>query len=359
MKKEQFSKDHTYITKGILIILMFMHHLFTYEWIEIFSVSVTLPNVDLFCYICAWAKICISGFAFLTAFGMTYSFREIEKNDDYFKHVCKRLLRLWADIFVVFALVVIYKRFVIVQSIRALYDSGEGFNILYLIIDMFGLADFFGTPTMNSSWWYLSYAICLIVTMPFIYIAYKKFGKLLLPVGCLIGFVVFRGNEEFCELLPSVLLGTAFAYENWFEKIEQSTRNILHRIIRICIEIVGIVMSFLFFKMVGMEYTYIWAFLIPLLVYEMIAYIPILNVVLKFIGRHATTLFLIHTFVCIYHYSAWIYSFKKDWLILLVLIAVCLVVAVIIELLKKVFRYNLLVERVSGRILYPEKLKNC
>lgn len=130
---------------------------------RIFSVSVTLPNIDLFCYICAWAKICISGFAFLTAYGMTYSFRKIEKYDDYIKLVCWRLIRLWADIFVAF-----YKRFVIIQSIRTLYDSGEGFNLLYLIIDMFGLVDFFGTPTMNSAWWYLSYAICLIVTIPFI-----------------------------------------------------------------------------------------------------------------------------------------------------------------------------------------------
>lgn len=348
-----FTKEHTYITKSILVIMMLIHHLFTSELIAQYSTTLTLPDSTLFTYISTYCKMCISGFAFLTAFGMTHSLKKIQSENatpSYFKTICKRLISLESSVLIIYILAILYKRFIVVESIRELYNTGSGFNILYMLIDMLGLSSYYKTPTINVTWWYLTYAILLIVTMPFIYMAYKKFRYLLLPVGCLLSLIILISTASFSTLLPSVLLGTAFAYEGWFEKIKQSTSVLWKKCVRIFIEIIGIVFSYHLYRAAGLEYCYGFAFLIPLLVFEVISYIPIISSVLKYIGKHATSIFLTHTFVYYYFYTDFIYSFKKDWLILLVMIVICTAISIIIELLKKITGYNLLINKILSRL---------
>lgn len=345
-----FTKEHTLVTKGILILMMLMHHVFSRDFTEKYSVNITMNDQSLFLNICILCSICISGFAFLTAFGMTHSFNKLSTftPNSYFKAICKRLINVIAPVFIIYVLAILYKRFVIVESVRTLYDKGAGFRIIYMFIDLFGLARYFNTPTINITWWYLSYATLLIVAMPFIYIAYKKFRYLLLPAGCLLSLIISGNGTMFFPLLPSVLLGVAFAYEDWFEKIHSSTSNIYVKLLRISIEFIGLIIAYHMYIAVDLTYSYIFAFLIPLLVFEFIYYIPILNTVLKYIGKHATNIFLTHTFIYYYFYTDFIYSFKKDWLILLVLIVICLLVSIDIELLKKVSGYNLLIHKIQS-----------
>ena len=307
-----------------------------------------MTNQSLFLYVCTFFKICISGFAFLTAFGITHSFNNLSSSspNDYLKLVCRRLIGLISNIFIIYVLAILYKRFVIKESIRELYDCGNGFNIIYMSIDSLGLAQYFDTPTINVTWWYLTYAILLIVAMPYIYMAYKKFRYLLLPAGCLLSLIILQNTVMFSTLLPSVLLGVAFAYEGWFEKIHNFTSNIYIKLLRICTEVIGLIISYHVYRAVSLTYSYIFAFLIPLLVFELIYYIPILNNTLKFIGKHATNIFLTHTFIYFYFYTDFIFSFTKDWLILLVLTVICLLVSICIEILKKASGYNLLIQKI-------------
>ena len=346
----KFTKEHTLITKGILVLIMLIHHLFTPELVEQYSVNITMHNHTLFLYVCSFFKICISGFAFLTAFGMTHSFNKLSTftPNDYFKVICKRLTSLMATAFAIYALAILYKRFVIVESIRELYCTDDGFSIIYMFIDLLGLAKYFNTPTLNVTWWYLTYAILLIVTMPYIYMAYRKYRYLLLPAGCLIALILPGSATMFFTLLPSVLLGVAFAYEDWFTKIHISTSNTFIKLIRIGVEVIGLIISYHIYRTINLMYSYAFAFLIPLLVFELIYYIPILNTILKFIGKHATNIFLTHTFIYYYFYTDYIYSFKKDWLIFLVLTAICLLVSIGIEILKKVTGYNLLMHKIQS-----------
>ena len=345
-----FTKEHTSITKGILILMMLMHHVFTPSLTKHFSVNITMNDQTLFLYVCTFFGLCISGFAFITAFGMTHSFNKLSAftPNNYFKLICKRLISLTATIFIIYALAILYKRFVIVESIRELYDRGDGFSIIYMLIDLFGMATYFNTPTLNITWWYLSYAILLIVAIPFIYMAYKKFRYLLLPAGCLLSLIIPGSTTMFFILLPSVLFGVAFAYERWFEKIHDSTSNIYIKLLRISVEVIGLIISYHLYRAVDLTYSYIFAFLIPLLVFEFIYHIPILNTILKYIGKHATNIFLTHTFIYYYFYTDFIYSFKKDWLIIIILTVICLLVSISIEALKKITGYNLLIYKIQS-----------
>ena len=342
-----FTKDHTLITKGVLIIMMLMHHLFTIDMLNVFKVSIIIPDETIYGHINTFCKMCVSGYAFLTAFGITKTLMEFQEQSTYityFKVICNRLIKLETNLFFIFVLAVGYKRFVVCESIRSLYDMGNGFRVTYLILDMLGLATYFDTPTINATWWYMTYSILLVVAMPFVYLAYKRWRYLTLLAGWLLAPVILWGAMSFSILLPSVLMGTAFAYEGWFDKIKLlEGKN--KKIIRICIEVIIICVAYFLCSNTDLRYCYGFAFIIPLLVFEMIDSIPILRYIFKFLGKQSTNIFLIHTFIYYYFYPYFIYSFKEDWLILLVTLAISTGVSVVIEILKKMSGYNYLVTK--------------
>ncbi len=195
------------------------------------------------------------------------------------------------------------------------------------------------------TWWYLSFAILLISAMPFIYMAYKKFRYLLLPVGCLLPYTLPDSNSSFFSLLPIVILGTAFSYEDWFERIRAYKKKGSFAIGLIASSAL-LYSGYLVHGYVNITFCYILAFVIPYLVYEYISYIPIIRSLLKYLGKHATNIFLTHTFIYYYFYPDFIYSFHSTWYILPILIITSLGVSIVIELIKNFSGYNRLTNKL-------------
>lgn len=350
----QFSKEHTLITKGILIILMIVHHTLDTQFRNQYQVQTFISNETLLIHIVSFGSMCISGFAFLSAYGMTQSLksRKSVQWNSCFKWIGVRLIKLESSIFFIYILALLYKRLIMHESISALYDNGAGTKFIYLIIDAFGMAVYFNTPQINITWWYMYFAVLLIITMPFLYMLYDKFRCLLLPVICLLPMAVSplqtRAGiqSNYAMLLPSAVLGIAFAYEGWFGKIQQAG----HKIIKLACMLFAVKLTFDIWSYVGREPAYTLAFMIPLIVFELIAQIPILSTVLKQIGKHATNIFLIHTFIYYYWYTDFIYSFRYSLCIVFGLIAVCMAVSVIIELLKKISGYHYLISKIVCKL---------
>ncbi|MDO4304999.1 MAG: hypothetical protein Q4D94_13915, partial [Bacillota bacterium] len=90
------------------------------------------------------------------------------------------------------------------------------------------------------------------------------------------------------------------------EKIHAFKKDIFARSFVVIIEVAGIYFSYLLFRNTHIVYSYVFAFLIPLLVFDIVAYVPILSHVLKFLGKHATNIFLTHTFIYYYFYTDFI-----------------------------------------------------
>ncbi len=90
-----FSKNHTLITKGILLILLLAHHVFYPDIITAYGINTILDDVLLVNRIVLYFKICIAGFAFLTAFGTTRILKA-QKDDspqNFFRLTVTRLLK--------------------------------------------------------------------------------------------------------------------------------------------------------------------------------------------------------------------------------------------------------------------------
>lgn len=348
-----FTKDHTMMVKGVLIIMLLSHHVFAADDAMPYNIDTITNNTLLFYNAAAFFRVCIAGFAFLTAYGMTQTFRSKEKDDPktLFFMMIRRLIKLELTIAFVYIIAVLYRGFVMGQSVMELYADGcqEGEKwpvmLLHMFIDMTGMATYAETAQINITWWYLSYAVILIIAMPFIYLAYRKFRWLLIPAGCLLPYVILNTEIFFSLLLPAVILGTAFSYENWFGKIKY--RNRKQAVIGLAVCLLIIYIDYLCYIHTNAIFSFILAVVIPCFVYQYIAVIPIVNTCLKFLGKHATNMFLIHTFIYRYYYPDFIYSFHYAWLILPVLLCVSLGVSILIELLKKITCYH----HLTGRIL--------
>ena len=79
MNKEfSFTKNHTEILKGVAILLMLFHHLFAFpEWyVEGVSyIGIPLRANTLEYVIGQFGHICVAVFAFLTGYGMFFSYK--------------------------------------------------------------------------------------------------------------------------------------------------------------------------------------------------------------------------------------------------------------------------------------------
>lgn len=349
-----FSKESTLVTKGIFIILLLLHHLF-YDAgiIDYYGVTTICADVNFMSDFVTYARICIAGFAFLSAFGITRQLKSGKEPNSkgYAKVVFKRIIKLEAAAWFVFIVSMLYRKIVLGESIKLLYVGVENkFEPLYMLIDMCGLSTYFGTPHMNVTWWYLSFALLLIVALPILFVMYEKYRFALIPAGLLLPVVIFNGNVYFASLLSIIILGIAFAYEDWFEKLEYEARDWQWRVLQLVVCVALLILSFELCNKVNEIYMYPFAFVFAYISYMYIARIPILKDVLKFIGKHATNIFLIHTLIYYYFYSDFIYSFGYSWAILPVLLIISILVSMVIELLKKITGYQWLINKILNRI---------
>ncbi len=366
--KASFSREDTLITKGILIIMLLVHHVFNAADAMPYDIDTVIGDTELFYDITSYCRICIAGFAFLTAYGMTQKFKRMDSDDSAscFVLTIKRLVKLELSIYIVYVLAVLYKRFIVGQSLQSLYrNEGESVAamLLHMFIDMTGMSCYTETARINITWWYLSYAILLIIAMPFVYFAYKKFRWLLIPAGCLLPHAILNSKVSFALLLPAVVLGTAFSYEEWFDQLK--CRNIRQMIVRGIISVVLLYIAYLCYITTNTVFSYTLAVTIPYIAFQYISGIPGLNILLKYIGKHATNIFLTHTFIYYYFYPDFIYSFHSFPYILLVLAGTSLCVSIVIELIKKITGYNRLSDRIlkyiddKAKLLFRKENLHC
>ena len=234
-------------------------------------------------------------------------------------------------------------------------------RIIYVIIDSFGLAHIFGTPTLIGTWWYLGLAFMEIMLLPFLYYIYRKCGAFitialsyLLPMALSLPM-----SSSVVHYLPAMTLGIWFAQEDLFPKI--ADWNIPHiglvvtRIAEFCVLAV-FMLGTVWFKMskFGKIHPNITDSITPLAVilftYLFIASIPIIQDILCLLGKYSMNIFLFHNFIRSRWFEGFSYSFKFWWLIVIVLVIDNFVFSVVVEFLKEILRYNQLTAKIEKKL---------
>ena len=354
-----FTKQDTLKLKGLAIILLVIHHCFLapdrYEGQEVIFFPFSERKFN---FIALSFKICVALFLFISAYGITISYKR--KFSDYNfsakeseKAMLRRLIKMLSGFLFIFILAQIYS-VLIIRGGRYSFVYGSGLvGALYCLIDALGLAELFCTPTFLATFWYMSLATIAVILIPIMIKVYRRFGILsVLMVSVLIRMFFKPMPEAHYCYLPDYLfcIGTGI----WSADIDVIGlidrkrlfgNSVSNRIAKLLIILViGAVVMYLRQKTIYSTLQAVWDGIIPILtcylIHAYLGRIPAINSLLSFIGKHSMNIFLIHNFIRILWYYDFTYSFRYWWLITIVLLTISILLSILVEQLKKFIKYN-------------------
>ena len=362
-KKNSFTKTDTLLLKGVAIIMMMYHHCFLdeirfegHEIIPTFFSIETLMHTSNFC------KLCVAIFVFLSAYGMTVSLKKIQKDmdlsaEEFTLYTKKRFFNLMHGWLFVFAVCQIFTFFINRYQVKR-YGNSVAEAIVYFLLDGLGVADLFGTPTLVATWWYMSFAIVIIIIFPLLILLYKKIGSMgMLLFSVVIPRIISIHYEPFENWFLVIIFGIIFADNNLLVRIKEkkfTKKTFWDKAIKLLL--CFLLLQLGLFLRESCELGFFFEFrhgllclLVIYVIYEFLPDVKYLNTMLIFAGKHSMNMFLTHTFIRHVYLNEFTYSFKYPIVIIAVLFSLSLVLSILIEQMKKWIGYNRLVENLRKR----------
>ena len=353
----KFTKEDTNMIKGAAVLMLLYYHLFYYEpMFSAFPVNFAPFTLGRVMYGSRIWNICVSIFLFLSVFGMYRSLETLEQSSgkelngkQCFWYVCKRYFSLMLGFIAVYLTMLLFFGW----DISGLDVYGTGPHAAYnVFMDVTGLSQFFDTPCINSSWWYLELAIEIIVLMPLFYKGMKKFEYLMIPVVFVFPFL-FTVDMTTAKFRMTVLFALCCARYHWLEKwkeLQWKNNLFLSEMIKFFVMVLVAGLSVYFRQMEGDavsdSFRYICegvlAFALVAIFYEYAGYISGFKQMLCLLGRHSMNIYFAHLFFSYYMIKvrSFIFSFHYFLLIYLVLLLMVLAYSIALEQLKKWTGYN-------------------
>lgn len=351
--------------KGIAIIMLYMHHLYhsdrwkSYEIVWGGVPSERIISIAVFC------RICVAIFVFISAYGISKQYMKFsDKGIDFlWKDALFRFIKLMLSLWTIFIPMLILSAILNVHTFNEVYMISESYPVImgikYFLIDLLGLAYFFGTPTYNTNWWYLTLAVIIILILPILNKLYDKMRFFIIP--CIIIPVVYLRiiSLEFYGITPygmgivtALVMSRERTIELFKNKLEQKKKTVvlllalfillflcgfflrIHNIINTCfidnIETIIIILSC----------TILFCF----------SWTKFIRYLLAVLGKYSSNMFMIHGFIFAYFFEEFTYSFKNIWLILFVLIIDTFVISFLVELAKNKLGYDKVLHIIREKI---------
>ena len=230
-----------------------------------------------------------------------------------------------------------------------------------MIINLFGLSSLFGLNNFNSTWWYMSLAVLFILSVPIFAKLFKKFGytPVLLAVIAIPRIIGWDyDNNTYISFLTPLLFGMIFAEKNLMVRIANfklHKNEYVNKIVKFVIETIIIIGLFILYSEVQDKLFWEISFgIIPVCLicylYEFYLDLPIFKQIFSLLGKYSMDIFLIHTFLRSYYLKDFIYSHGNFIKIALVLLLLTLAISIILELFKKLIRYDNIINRLQNFI---------
>lgn len=339
-----FDKEKSKEVKGLAILFLLVYHLFeNAELINSMDVIHAPFSQETFLMFAGFGNVCVSVFVFLTAYGIStgiWKQSEITIGDAY-KQACTRFVKLMGNFFILFLSVNI------LWGVFFDYDKLYGINkqgLLYFLTDATGFSQFFGTPTMNMTWWYMKVAYILIFLIPVLAFAVKKIGNSMLIIAFLLPFAI-KMDHDVQRYFFVAVFGVCAAYGKWVDKLLNIKIHwALKWILGFGLYIVAILVRQNY--VVYQTYVaYVDAPIVLIIIYltcQLLGSIPPIRKLLAFMGTHSMNIYLVHTFFYMSLWRDFIYRFKYAGLVFMTLLLTTLLYSVVLEFIKKkLIRYRL------------------
>lgn len=374
---DAFSKTDSICLKGLAIFMLMCIHCFgSARRFGGFEISFWPLSQELYVDLAYYCKICVSIFAFISGYGLYLSAKNkvegvTEANKWTVSRVLKTLSGFWYWYIICFVVIFIYNG----KPERVYFDDGVVRGIIYMLIDFLGLAELFGTPVLNGSWWYMSAAVVYIVLMPLVVRWTKKFGWFSLFVVIIIiprllfNSKFFGASNIFTFFLP-VCLGALFAEFKIFEKIENISIVGNKKRNEALLLLLGLVTVFVSICIwISVSHRVLWEYhfgIAPVIVITFFNRFIIregkllrktVNRVFLFLGKYSMDIYFFHGFLRTYILKEFLYSMKYPIFTILSLLVISLGIAVVFGFIKKLIRFDKLIALLEKKILslFPSK----
>lgn len=325
----RFSRETTNVIKGFAIILMVIHHVFQFQFVE-FNNYINLVEII--------TKSCVAIFAFIT--GMFYFKNNHIRN---FKYSINKIVKLLLNYWLIYLIVI---------CLTLLISDKYLFNLKNTILEMFGLY----TPVMPFCW-YIAFYIIVMLLLP-LYVRIIGLEKSLLDIfkSILFWFVLIAINFMFSNFIPNdildlpeivrfyfpiVMFGILCSKYNVLDilcSILKSNNTYKNTTIAIFLIVIGLVLRIIKPFGFGMDFGFINAFFIIIGFNLLSDYNGVIKKIFIFIGKYSMDVWFLHClFYNKYTKDFFIPYFNKlgGWFIAVIFILIaCLILAYIIEKLK-------------------------
>ena len=276
------SKEQSYIIKGFAILLMLVHHFYTFPaWIITGGYE---PNLRFAALFNSPTKLCVCTFAFVN--GWTFAFKNVSWKEAFLK-IRKLLLNYWS--------------IAIPALLVAVTICGNSISPLTISRELLGLS----TQVMIFAWYVPFYCVSIIVMVPLQKLMSKNAG-----IGVLVGVILPIAIFAILKKLPlDSEIETLFNnLKHWFPCISVGFMSYKYRILEKidrCLQDVNkyvVSISLIILCFIGRYYASAFDFVYCLfLVYAIINLrIEVKSVLGKYVsvcGRHSSNIWFMH---CLY-----------------------------------------------------------
>lgn len=341
-----FSKDDTKRMKGIAILMLLFHHLFyNANRIADNNVKFILFSQESIQYVAVLCRVCVWIFIFLSAYGWSLQYRKKENVT-----ISKFILKKWLSLMQPFLFIYVCIAIAYGITVKNLLDFYHN-NIIHMILDMFGWADFFGTPMLLGAWWYMCLAQIMIFLFPALYLFCQKLEWVSVPITFLILQSVASGIQSsyggaYVNYFIAAIFGIIFAQKevlnSWKNRASAGGRKIIETLAAVTVVIVALIIKE-YVKPVDTYYlSGVFCAIAVLGISRVCCKMnekSILAKILKLLGTHSGNIYMIHAFFYMY-FPITVYWSRNVLVSWLSLIFIGLAFSYIIEWLKQNIGYN-------------------
>lgn len=347
-----FTKEHSFALKGIAILMMMWHHCFLAGRFEQYTVDFwplaqgQAVNIANFC------KMCVSLFVFISGYGLYLTWKKAEKrNVSANRWAYERLVRTLSGYWFVVVLSWVACTFLDNRPYQVYgFEKSPLLGLWNMLMEFLGLTNLTGGQLLSEDWWYMSAAVVFILLLPLLCKGFEHIGCL-----CTLSIILilprlsmgFPGWVHFYAFLPIFCLGMIFARYDLFARWDRlwDGKPVWLRTLKVFAMLAGMLVIYkLSYNLkTDVWWDVKWNFFPLLTIFFFRDYlfrIPIFNKPLLFLGKHATNIFLIHTFIRYYYCEAFIYGQEYFLRIMGVLLLTSLALSIALEWVKKTVHYD-------------------
>lgn len=350
-----FTRDDTNRIKGIAILLLIFHHMYrTPDAIGFLAAKAFLLSYDDISQIAYCFRVCVYVFVFLSAYGISAGFK---REKIVFKYYIYRLWRFLSPYW--FTLVLLNLLYFLVFKHIKYSNPFDFLGDVIPVHDMMGRSELM----FDGVFWYMNFTLILILFLPLIHQLTAKFGVFVFLVTLVTyGLVPVvldspRGGPYYSYIF-AVELGILIQQKDLLATAKKRYSGFSNLTKVVCL--IGLLLfSFLFPYMAwfvipdnrfGIQSFFHSAGALALILCVYLIKLPrFISWFLELLGKYSYDIFLIH--VQVFRYSRDIlHKVKYVLLQFIVTVGMCLLIVFLIDLLKKVTRWESLISKVSEKI---------